>query len=179
MHRPIDVCAAQGFHHFQVIVDLMHPENRLGAAHGMRKQNAAAVGIVTRADANTRGQGDNGRLDGVLQQDGGGEFLFPQDAGQAENAQRRVELRTVGDDFIRRGKQPVDVGDRRLGQNSQMGLGIGRADGRHRGQRHDGVADPVGAADQDTVKPVRRQFFSGFQNHVFLLRSWQRLVFQR
>jgi len=45
-----------------------------------------------------------------------------------------------------------------------MRSGIGRAHGCDGGQRHHGVADPVGAADQDFVQSLQRQFIFCFQH---------------
>jgi len=45
----------------------------------------------------------------------------------------------------------VEVGDPRLGQNRNLGLGKALAERTQRGQGHDGVAQPVGGADQDAI----------------------------
>ena len=77
---------AQGFDHFQVIIDLINfPDSRC-TQDRMGQQPAPAIAVVSRTIRDAGQPHDQRRFDGILQKDRRVELLCPQYADQSEES---------------------------------------------------------------------------------------------
>ena len=111
------------------------------------EHQAAAVAGIADAAGNAGQPGHQGGFEGVLKKNGAVKMFAAQSPPLAElgaEGSGGVEDHAVGEGLAR-----VEFRDPGFGQHGDAGVGEARADGVQRGERHDGVADPIGGADED------------------------------
>ena len=93
--------------------------------------------------------GDRGGFESVLQENRAVEVFAGEGAAGGPFFAERFGR--VGDHAVAERLAVVEVGDPGLGQDRDFGVGKALAQRAQGGQGHDGVAQPVGGADQDAI----------------------------
>ena len=142
-----NTCAVQ---EFQIVEALVARDLAL-ARYGnrARQQGTAAVAGVSDPFGNTGDVGDGGALEGVLQKNGAVEVFARE--GAAGGPFFGESPGRIGDHAVAKRLALVEVRDPGLRENRNFSLGKALAERAQGGQGHDGVAQPVGGADQDAI----------------------------
>ena len=108
------------------------------------------------AAGNASEPGGQGRIEGVGEDDGEVEAMVSKRAADAPffGEIAGATLRAPGDEFVAEGLATVEVSHPGHGEQGDARLGEAFAQGTEGGQGHDGVADPVGGADEDALVAV-------------------------
>ena len=114
-----------------------------------------AAGISMEADAagNAREPGGQGRVEGVGEDEGEVEVVLGERAAEAPffGEVAGAALSAPGDEFVAEGFAAVEIGDPGHGEQGDVRLREAFTEGAQGGQGHDGVADPIGGADEDAL----------------------------
>ena len=134
---------------------------RQDGGDAVSEEPAAGVAVEADAAGNASEPGGQGRVEGVGEDDGEVEVVVGKRAAKAIffGEVARAALGAPGDEFVAKGLAAVKVSHPGHGEQGDARLGKAFAQGTERGQRHDGVADPVGGADEDAL--VVGQVFLG------------------
>ena len=120
----------------------------LGDREGAREQQPAAIAVVADALRDAGEPRHQRGVESVLQQDGGVEGVGAQAAGEPD-AGAPAALGGARDHGVDGRFAGEEIGHPGPRDERDVGVRIHAADGAQGGQRHDGVADPVGGADED------------------------------
>ncbi len=161
---------------FQVIEALVARDLAgLGRRNRVGEQPAAPVAPVADAAGNARHPCCQRGVEGIGQQDGAIEILAAQGGGGLAAA--RAEYHGVDGRFA-----GVQIGDHGARGDGYMRAWEGFAHGTDGRQRHHGVAQPVGCADQDFGLVSRQTAIlarAGLKPATFCFGRKERIVFQR
>src|SRR5208283_1287846 len=146
--------AAQEFE----VVKLFVRGDFAGLGHGnwFCEKKAAAIAGVTDTFRNLRAPGEPCGVEGVLQKQGDVEFLcaeFAYEPGAAAPA-AMCPFGVIGDEFVAELLIAVDFGDVGACDDANSRIWEFLADSANRGQRQDGVADPIRCANHDVHTAV-------------------------
>ena len=126
---------------------------RQDGGDAVSEEPAAGVAVEADAAGNAGEPGGQGRVEGVGENDGEVEVTVGERAAEAPffDEIAGAALSAPGDEFVAEGLAAIKVSHPGHGEQGDARLGKAFAQGTERGQRHDGVADPVGGADEDTL----------------------------
>ena len=129
---------------------------RQDAGDAVSEEPAAGITLEANAAGNASEPGGQGRVEGVGEDDGEVEAMVSERAAEAPffGEIAGAALGAPGDEFVAEGLATVEVSHPGHGEQGDARLGKAFAQGTKRGQGHDGVADPVGGADEDALVAV-------------------------
>ena len=122
-----------------------------GDLDGLREEKRAGIARVADALRDLSAPGEPGGIEGILEKKRDIEFAGAEFGGEGFAAVPAAvsAVGIVGDELVGDLLVSVDFGNIGAGNDADVGFGMTLANGAERGQGHDGVADPVGGADQD------------------------------
>ena len=129
---------------------------RQNAGNGIGEEPAAGVALETDAAGDAGEPGGERGVEGVGQDDSEVEVVVGKRTANAPffSEIAGAALGVPGDEVVAEGFAAIEVGHPGHGEESNASVGEAFAESAQGGQRHDGVTDPVGGADENALVAV-------------------------